>query len=304
MGTITVLRPSATSSGVGWTPSTGTLHGVTSDDNDGTYATWTGSGSAMILATPIDAPPVNERRHQVRLRARGEDGDAWWAVRLASGGLIAGAAASFSASPGTVTGSWGFGAPIEGSTVLSAYVEGQSIGVKIEELYLEVDSRLPPSFTPQVLDASGASTTTVSDTAAPVLHPNAIDLDGLSARQYRYWVTLDGAIVWDTGVVSGSPADRQTMALSNGTYVAHMLIWTTLGSSLSYGSEEETLTFTVVVGTVPAPAPPIVSQIPNTPLYEIEVCAPDASNFDDDRVWIEVQRADCAYGGYLDLPGA
>ena len=57
MGTITTLRPSATSSGVGWTPSTGTLHGVTSDDSDATYATWSGDGSALILTTPADAPP-------------------------------------------------------------------------------------------------------------------------------------------------------------------------------------------------------------------------------------------------------
>jgi len=304
MATITTLRPSATSSGAGWTPSTGTLHGVTSDDNDSTYATWGGSGSPMILATPVDSPPVGERRHQVRLRARGEDGSAWWAVRLASGSLIAGASTAFPASPTTVTGSWGFGAPIDGATILSAYVDGQSTGVRIEELYLDVDSRLPPEFTPQVLDGSGASTTTVSDTAAPTLHPSAIDLDGLPTRQYRYWVTQDGAIVWDTGVVSGSPADRQTVALSNGSYVAHMLIWTTLSGSISYGSEEETLAFIVAVGTVPPPDAPVVNQVPATPFYEIEVCAPDAEDFDNDQVWVEIRRADCAYGGYLDLPGA
>lgn len=304
MGTITVLRPSATSSGVGWTPSTGTLHGVTSDDNDATYATWGGSGSAMILPTPLDAPPTNERRHQVRLRARGEDGDAFWAVRLASGGLVAGAAASFPASPATVSGSWGFGAPADGSTVLSAYVTGQSTGVKIEELYLDVDSRLAPDFTPQVLDGSGASTTTVSDTTQPVIHADALDLDGLNARQYRYWVTLGGATVWDSGVISGSPTDQQTGALANGAYVAHLVVWSTLGTSTPYASDEETVSFTVAVGTVPEPTGFTLEPVGDSPLYSIVACAGDTSDFDDDQAWIEIRRLDCAYGGYLDLPGS
>lgn len=303
MGSISTLRPSGTSSGVGWTPSTGTLHGVTSDDSDATYATWGGSGSAMILTTPLDSPPAGERRHQVRLRARGEDGDAWWAVRLASGGLVAGAAASFPASPATITGSWGFGAPPDGGTVLSTYVTGQSTGVKIEELYLDVDSREAPTFTAQVLDGSGASTVTVSDTATPTIHANAVDLDGLSGRQFRYWVTLGGATVWDTGIVSGSPADRQTIALSNGSYVAHLMIWSTLGAGIAYASGEETVSFTVSVGTVPAPDAPTAMPVPGSPLYEVQVCAPDTSGFDDDQAWIEIRRADCAYGGYLDLPG-
>lgn len=73
----------------------------------------------MILATPLDSPPMGERRHLVRIRARGEDGSAWWAVRLATGQLIAGAAGSFGASPETIIGSWQSGAPHDGSTVLS-----------------------------------------------------------------------------------------------------------------------------------------------------------------------------------------
>ena len=51
MGTITTLRPSSTSSGVGWTASTGTLHGVTSDDSDATYAIRSGSRHAARTET-------------------------------------------------------------------------------------------------------------------------------------------------------------------------------------------------------------------------------------------------------------
>lgn len=304
MATTTVLRPSATSSGVGWTATpSGTLNGVTSDDSDTTYALWSGTGSALILPTPADAPPAGERRHQVRLRMRGEDGNAWGAVRLASGALVAGAAAAFSASPGTVNGAWGFGAPADGSTVLSAYVTGQSSGVKIEELYLDVDTRLAPTFTPEVLDSTGTSTTTITDTAQPSLLAFSPNLDGLSARQYRYWVTLAGVIVWDTGVVSGPSTTVQTVPLDNGSYVAHFQIWSTLGASTAYASDEETVAFTVTVGTTQAPANPTVTPVDGTPFYDLEVCAPYAGDFDNAEAWIEIQRVDCPQGGYLSLPG-
>lgn len=303
MGTITVLRPSTTSSGTGWTPSAGTLHGVTSDDSDATYATWAGSGSPMILGTPVDAPPVGEQRHQVRLRARGEDGSAWWAVQLASSALVAAASATFAPSPETVIGSWGFGVPAEGSIVLSAYVSGESAGVRITELYLDVDSREAPDFTAQVRDGSGAVTTTISDTAQPVIRANAVDLDGLNARTYRYWVTLNGAIVWDTGEVSGTAVSRQTSPLDNGSYVAHLQVWSTLGADLAYGSAEQTVAFTVSVGQVARPENPTVTQEPGTPFYEIEVCAPYVEDLDGGTGYMEIQRVDCPVGGYLVATG-
>lgn len=258
----------------------------------------------MILATPVDSPPVGERRHQVRLRARGEDGDAWWSVRLASGVLVAGASAQFTASPGTVTGSWGFGAPPDGSTVLSAYVSGQSFSVKINELYLDVDSREKPTFTPQILDGSGSSTVVIADTSQPTVRASAIDLDDLAARQYRYWVTRNGAIVWDTGITSGPAVNRQTSPLDNGTYRANLQIWSTLGENTSYPSDEEFLNFTVLVGTVDAPDAPTADQVDGTPFYVIEGCAPDVDDLDDGVGYIEIQRVDCPIGGYLILPGS
>lgn len=303
MGTITTLRPSSTSSSAGWSAvGAASLHAATSDDSDASYALWAGTGSPLILATPLDSPPAGERRHMVRLRARGEDGAAWWAVMLRSGTVVAGASATFTASPGTVSGSWGAGAPHDGSTVLSCYVTGQSTGVKINELYLDVDSRLAPTFTPQTLDGTGASNTTITDTASPTVHINAPDFDDLAPRQYRYWITLSGAIVWDTGVVSGAPVDRATTPLENGSYVLHAQIWSTLGANTAYSSDEETLSFTISLGEVPAPGPPSVT--PELPLYRVEVCAPaDLTDFDSGTGYVEIQRVDCPVGGYLDLPG-
>lgn len=277
---------------------------MTSDDNDSTYALWSGSGTTLILGTPVDSPPAGERRHQVRLRARGEDGDAWWAVRLSSGALVAAAAASFTTSPSTITGSWGFGAPPDGATVLYAYVTGQSSGVKIEELYLDMDSREAPSFTPQILDGSGTATTTISDTTQPTVRANAIDLDGLNARQYRYWVTLSGAIVWDTGIVSGPSVNRMTSPLDNGSYVLHAQIWTTLGQNTAYASDVETLSFSVSVGSVPSPENPTVVPLDGTPFYTLTACAPYVGDFDGDVGYIELQRVDCPIGGSMVMTGA
>lgn len=302
MATITTLRPSSVTSGVGWSAEpSGSLDDVTSDDSDLTWAEWSGDGSALILPTPLDSPPAGERRHLVRLRARGEDGDAWWAVRLATGGLVAGAAASFASSPETISGSWGSGVPADIGTILSCYVTGQTAGVKITELYLDVDTRLAPTFTPEILDGTGTPNTSIADTNTPVVRADSLDLDGLTARQYRFWVTLSGAIVWDTGIVSGTPVDRTTTPLVNGSYVAHLQVWTTLGANTAYSSEEETLAFTIAVGTVPTPDPPTVT--PAAPFYEVEVCAPDMSDFDGGEGHLEIQRIDCPTGGYLSLPG-
>lgn len=292
MSTITTLRPSATTSGSGWTPSAGTLHGVTSDDNDATYASWGGGGSAMVLATPADSPPAGERRHLVRVRARGEDGSAWWAVRLANGTLVGGAAATFPSTPDTVSGSWGAGAPPDGSTVLSCYVTGQFVGVKINELFLDVDTREAPTFTPQVVDGSGAVTVTIADTATPTIQAASIDLDDLPPRQYRYWVTSGATIVWDTGIVSGPAAPQQTTPLDNGSYTAHLMVWSTLGENTENPSDEETVAFTLTVGEIPVPAHPVVTADP--PIYSIEVCAPLVEMFDGEVGYVEIQRVDCA----------
>lgn len=298
MGTITTLRPSATASATGWTalPS-GTPHGVTSDDSDSTYVLWLGSGTALALATPLDAPPAGERRHQVRIRARGSDGDAWWGVRLATGAIVAGASAQFTASPSTVIGSWGTGVPPTGSIVLQAYVDGQTSGLEIQELYLDVDTRLAPTLAAQVADGSGAVTTNVTDTATPTVRATAVDLDGLLPRQFRYWVTQGSTIVWDSGVTSGPAGDLLTDPLANGAYTLHVQVWSTLGANTAYASEIETVDFTVSVGLVPRPQNPTVTAVAGTPFFEIEACAPYVGDFDGEAGYVEIQRVDCPVDG-------
>lgn len=290
---MTTLRPSGTTSSLGWTPSSGTLHGVTSDNSDATYAEWGGSGAGLILSTVSSSPPAGERRHQVRLRARGEDGDAWWAVRLASGATVGAASAQFSASPATVSGSWGFGAPPDGATLLSCYVTGQSPSVKINELYLDVDTRLAPTFTPQVLDSNGSPDTSITDTATPGLRANLPDLDDLAARSYRYWVTSGATIVWDTGVVSGPAVTRATSPLENGSYTAHYQIWSTLGANTAYASDIEDLAFTITLNTITTPNPPTPAAVTGTPFIDNNLCVGYTDLFDGSVGWVELRRVDC-----------
>lgn len=294
MPTIVTLRPSSTSSSTGWSavPS-GTLHGVTSDNNDATYALWSGSGAPLVLQTPLDSPGGGLRRHQARVRVRGQLGDAWWGVRTQAGFLTAGASRQFPASLETSIGSWGFGLPPDGGTILAAHIEGQSSGLRVAEVYLDVDFRGEPFFSPFVLDGSGMPVFTVTDTATPTLHAAGIDLDDLPARQFRYWVTQGLTTVFDTGIVSGAATDTMTTPLANGSYTAHFLIWSTLGDQYEYSSAEETYDFTVSVDAVQQPNDPTVTQQPGTPLWEIGVCAPDVSDLDGGVGYIEIQRVGC-----------
>lgn len=295
MSTVTTLRPTATSSSTGWSAvGAASLHAATSDDSDASYALWSGTGTPLVLQTASDSPPVGQRRHRTRIRLRGEDGDVAWAVRLTSGALTAGASAELDTSPETVTGSWGFGAPPDIATVLAAHIIGQSTGLRVTEVYLDVDFRDPPELTPLVLDGSGTSVTIVTDTATPTLRADALALDDLPPREYRYWVTSGSTIVFDTGVVSGTPADVMTTPLENGAYTAHMQIWTTVGGAYAYASDEETLAFTVSVGVVQKPDDPVVTAVPGTPLFSIEVCAPLVDDFDDAVGYVEIQRVSCA----------
>lgn len=294
MSLTVTLRPSATSSSTGWSAQpSGTLHGVTSDNSDSTYALWSGSGLPLVLQTPIDAPGVGLRRHQVRARVRGQLGDAWWGVRLQDGFLTAGATRQFPALLETSVGAWGFGAPPDGNTILAVHIEGQSTGLRVAEVYLDVDFREKPDFTGQVIDSGGAITTTITGTSTPTLRATAFDLDDLPVRQFRFWVTSGATIVWDSGIVDGPPVDTATTPLANGSYTAHYQIWTTLGGQYEYASDEKTVAFTVSVGQVQRPNDPTVTQIPGTPLWEISVCAPDVRQLDGDVGYIEVQRVEC-----------
>ena len=72
MSVVQTVRPSSTVEAGGWTAwPAGTLWGVTSDDDDATWADGqTGVTSIMTLGCPADTPTADHWRHRVTLRAR------------------------------------------------------------------------------------------------------------------------------------------------------------------------------------------------------------------------------------------
>lgn len=314
MATVNTLRPTAILSSAGWTPTGGTLTAVTSDDSDATYATWSGVGGALILSVGPHSPPANHARHLVRGRVRGEDGSVVFFVQTATGSLISGSSAELPASPATFPGSYGAGPGFTttGTTTLAINVTGQTANLRVQELYVDIDNREAPTFTPQVLDGDGSPDTTITDTNSPQVRPDhaTLDLDDLPLRQYRYWVTQGAVIIWDTSVTSSASAPTLTVPpLENGSYTLHMQLWSTIQLNTAYASDEETLAFTVTTVDVPAPDAVAISQVPDTPFFEISVELPaDLSDFDEPP-FLEVHRIDCdgettvLRDGPVQLPG-
>lgn len=300
MAQIDTLRPTALIAGAGWTavPS-GTLPGVTSDNSDSTYALWNpspGSGGPLVLSVGVHNVPTGHQRHLTRVRARGQSGNAYWSVRLPNLAQTALSGTTFAGSPATINGSWGAGLNPTAAQQYAVNVVGQTNTLRIIELYVDIDSREPPEFIPQILDGTGTPNVTINDTSTPTVRTSALALDGLSQRQYRYWVTSGATIVWDTGVVSGAFVAREiTPGLENGTYELHMQIWTTLGTDTAYASEIETLEFTISVTDVPEIETVTVTSVPDSPFFRVEACAPfDTEPFDPDTtLYADIRRTDC-----------
>jgi hypothetical protein len=291
---IDTVRPDSTQASSGWTamPS-GTLHGVTSDDMDNTYALWSGTGSAMLLGLADHALPTDHQRHLARVRVRGQSADVNWGIRLTNGTLIAPGTGTFGGSDSTIVGSWGTGIAPAGAANIAVQVQGQATNSQVTELYVDIDSRLAPVFTPQVLD-DGTPTTTVVDTNAPQVRASSVDLDGLPPRQYRYWVTQGVTIVWDTGVVSGPAPTRTVDPLENGSYEVHMQVWSTLGADTAYASVVEDLAFTVSTTVTQPPESVEIEDVSGEPYFDIITCAPASMNtWDGDEAYVEIQRMDC-----------
>lgn len=293
---IDTLRPDALVSQSGWSASpSGTLFGVTSDNSDSTFALCavTGVGSPMVLGLAEHALPSGHQRHLVRARVRLQNANVQWSVGVPQGGQIAGGTGS-AGSAATLTGSWGTGVPPTGASQLTIRTVAQLGASRVLELYVDVDSRLAPTFTLQVLD-DGTPTTTVTTTNAPQARANAVSLDGLPSRQYRYWVTdAADAIVWDTGIVSGPAATRSIDPLENGSYRLHAIVWSTLGADTAYASDEELVDFTVSTTVAQQPESVEIVDVQATPYFDITTCAPDdMSEWDGDEAFVEIQRIDC-----------
>lgn len=303
---IDTIRPDALVSSSGWSASpSGTLYGVTSDNSDSTFALCavTGVGSPMVLGLQEHALPAGHQRHLVRARVRLQNANVQWSIGIPAGGQIAGGTGS-AGSATTLTGSWGTGVPATGASNLTIRIVSQINASRVLELYADIDSRLAPTFTAQILD-DGTPTTTVTTTNAPQARANSISLDGLPPRQYRYWVTdAADAIIWDTGIVSGPAVTRNIDPLENGSYQLHAIVWSTLGADTAYSSSEETVDFTVSTTVAQQPESVEITDVSNTPYFDITTCAPsDMDEWDGDEAFVEVQRIDCNGTSRIALAG-
>lgn len=294
MAIIDTLRPTATLSSAGWTVTpSGTADEVTSDDSDATFVTGDLDSSSLVLSVGPHGVPTDHMRHLARVRARGEDGDVVASVRLPSGNQVAFSSISLPSTVGSVNGSWGAGLPPSVAGSYGVVVTAQDDDVDVTELWLDIDSRARPTFALDVLDA-GTPTSVVTTTNTPTLSFETIVLDGLPPRQWRAWVTLGGAIVWDSGIVAGAATTVDTAPLVNGGYVAHAQVWSTVGGVNEFPSAEVTETFSVNVQPVAGPTSIDVVQRPGTPLFDITVGIPSGlGDYDDDLAYVEVQRTDC-----------
>lgn len=305
MSLIESVRPTATLSAGGWTPSAGTLHGATSDNSDATYATWASGAEEAIFGCTPHAPATGYQRHRARVRLRAQDGGLYWAVGLPAGTFTAyGSAGGLAPAFAEISGSYGAGIPHDGTATFRILLGAQESGIDVSELWIDIDSREAPAFTLQTLDATGTPETAITDTNSPSISFDSLLYDGLTARQWRAWVQDGSTIVWDTGIVTGIPLTPTVAALPNGSYTAHGQIWSTLGSDTAYPSDVEVEAFTINVVAVEPPALVEVTWTDTSPLFTVNVTMPtDMGDYDGEVAYVEIQRIDCNGTFTVDISG-
>lgn len=333
MSVIQTVRPSSTVEAGAWTawPS-GTLWGVTSDDNDSTWADGqTGLAGVMSLGCPADTPTADHWRHRVTLRARVSR---WREV--STGGPVR---IDFRVRQVRVTSQ--STAPWQSMTSSSAGAEAITLQMplpsnmaftsastweidvqaplppgglafaEIRELWVDVDWRAQPSFTPVIRDGLGAPVVApIDNTLTPTFQFDSPTWDGLPARWWRlavYTAAETGAPGFDPFVTAtqwsasgaGTPPSSVTVGAldNNESYVAYWQTASTITPNLDreFPSLQLSEAFSVAV---PAPNPPqsvTVTVNPNEPTADVCWTGPaggGSSTFTGDVV-VEIQRSDC-----------
>lgn len=317
MSVIDTVRPiSSFGDGTTAVPS-GTIHGVTSDDNDATWASFSGDpddGAGFSVIFGSHTPPANHERHQLRVRARVKSNAG--VLEYNAGFLrISTFEFDFWSSPVTTTlttftypwlqnPGWGLASAsalndLRLTSISNVGAPGSLM--QVVALYVDIDCRTAPVFTPDVLDAAGVSQSggTVTDTNRPTLVFGGVSYDGLP--------DLDWSVTVGSQTFSGSgtpPTSLQTNALVSGVYEAEFTVRSTIRGVDPF-SNTETVTFTVDYD-IPTPPPPA-----NLTATEVDggvqLCweDPGGQPWDDDFVYAEVLRTSCGDEDELglNLPG-
>lgn len=306
MPIIDTVRPVAACAGTSpnwFARPSGTLHGVTADDDDSTYAygdaaTLTGN---LFVTAANHTVPANHERHRWRVRVRG--------MREAAGGTNVTVAPATGLCPpntpstsnvfipeGTITtvaGSWTSSNGLTPDGTITPRIRllySSGVPIRIYELYLDIDSRHRPEFTPDVLDGAGVSRAggTVTDTRTPTLVFGGVSYDGLPALD---WQVEIAGLFSESG--SGVPPDTlQTSPLPNGSYTAVFTVRSTVRGSDAF-EHVETVNFDVdfQVATPPPPANVTAVHVDGAVLVSWE--NPGGQPWDNDFAVAEVVRTDC-----------
>lgn len=333
MPTTVTVRPTSTVDDGGWTawPS-GTLHGVTSDDDNSTWAeAQTGITQTMQLGLPTDAAPsANHWRHRVTVRSvmsrmvdisvgpvridlrvqqvhsNGQTSTTGWSSWSTT-----------SASPNNVTlqpaltGLWHTVATTWQIWARTPIPNDGTAWGEIRELWLDVDWRARPNFTGQVLDGTNTVSNggTIDNTVTPTFRFQSPSYDGLPARFWRVAVytlaqtTAPGFDPFVTNAVAGNGGvgtPPQTVTVGTlpqpESYVAYMQTASTITPNLDreFPSLVQQVAFDLNVDVPNAPA--TVTATAQSDLPAVDVCwtapTPGDNVFVGD-IAVEVERSDC-----------
>lgn len=315
MPTIDTVRPDTQVGSTDWTPSTSTLVSVTSDDNDATYAaspTPATDATARRLVFEMDShtPSAGHARHRVRARIRGQAPNAGSYSFFCS--QVAGTTIAVAPPVGSVKefiGPWSsafLNVPAEGAHVFLFFIDarassGASAAMRLNEAYIDIDTRAQPSFTPDVLDAAGVSRDagTIADTNRATFTFDDLDYDGLVARSWIVTVTEDvtGATVFTASGTGTPPETLLSDPLPDGNYTATLQVFSTIQTDTPFASDVEQLTFEI--DFTPPPGPVLVDVTPmgcDSEAPHMQICWEEGSatgvTFDDEPL-LELQRVDC-----------
>lgn len=345
MAIVDTVRPYGTYTAGGWTivPS-GTAHGVLSDDDNATYVLQ-GTGNLEVRCGPHTLTS-GYRRHRARIRFRGtadgSGGSLEAQVRFltaAAGSTWIGGPQAFSFPGDSVwteyTMAWRGSAsmPTTGNlsagtapTLMARFGQAAGVNTRVSEVWLDIDTRHAPTFTPTVVDGADVDRTngTVTDTAVPRIVFGPIDYDGLPARDWHivvYTLTqtlTPGFSAYDQAWVNqsvalrggaGAPPGAVGIPLVNDDYVAYPRVRSNVGSAAQAFPTVESVAFEMA--TVPPDPPAEVEAIVDEDRAAVDVCwdlagtspgSPGGAPWDDSTLIVaEVQRSGC--GGGDVIPG-
>lgn len=333
MSVIQTVRPTSTVAAGAWAawPS-GTLWGVTSDDDDATWADGqTDLAGIMSLGCPADSPTADHWRHRVTLRTRvsrwrevstGGPVRIDFRVRqmLTTSQSVAPWQSMTSSSAGAEAVTLQMPMPSNMSAAAAATWEidvqaplppGGLAFAEIRELWVDVDWRARPSFTPIIRDGVGAVVVApIANTLTPTFHFDAQAWDSLPPRWWRLAVYTAAEVAapgfapfttpaqWSASGAGTPPSSVSVGALTNATtYTAYWQTASTITPNLDreFPSDIESLGFSIAVSAPNPPSSVTVTVSADEPTADVCWTGPAGggpSTFIGDVV-VEIQRSDC-----------